>query len=250
MSNIAANIEAIYERINRAAQKVGRNPNNIILVAVTKTHPVETVIAAYQAGLGHFGENRVPEGVEKVSDFGNWLKTESITPRPQWHFIGHLQSRQVGAALAGQFNLIHAVDSVKLAQRINRLAIRDNYPMVEVLLQGNVSGEANKSGFKLDGWQTNQKQLADFYEVINQINNLDRVIIKGLMTMAPWSNNPEEARPTFKSLATLWKKLKVELPHTDWQHLSMGMTDDFEVAIEEGATMIRVGRAIFGQRIY
>lgn len=248
MSSLAANLETVHQRIASAAQRAGRNNDDITLVAVTKTHPVETVVEAYQAGLRHFGENRAPEGKDKVIALSERLDDISEEARPQWHFIGHMQSRQVGIVLEGQFDLIHSVDSLKLAQRISRLAVRDDYPSVNVLLQCNVSGEGTKSGFELNNWSSNQEQLAALIEAINQIAELDKITIQGLMTMAPLSNNPEEARPTFQSLAGLKEKLQLELPQINWQHLSMGMTDDFEIAIEEGATIIRVGRAIFGER--
>jgi pyridoxal phosphate enzyme (YggS family) len=249
VSSIAANLDALYQRIDAAAKRAGRAANDITLVAVTKTHPLETVVQAYQVGLRHFGENRVQEGREKVAAMAEWL--ESGPPdqeRPTWHLIGHLQSRQVAAAL-GQFSLIHSVDSLKLAQRINRLAERDNHPPVEVLLECNVSGEATKFGFALDHWVSDSRQLTTFLETIAQMVTLDKVVIRGLMTMAPLGCDPEQARPVFQSLAALRATLKTEIPKVDWRHLSMGMTDDFEVAIEEGATMIRVGRAIFGKRL-
>ena len=250
MSNIAVNTEAVYERIHNAAQRAGRDANEITLVAVTKTHPLDTVVNAYQSGLRHFGENRLPEGAEKVAALTQWLAANPGAGQPLWHFIGHLQSRQVGAVLAGQFNLIHSVDSLKLAQRINRLAERDGHPPVEVLLQCNVSGEESKTGFSLNNWMADPKQLDDFCAVVSQMDTLNKIIIRGVMTMAPLFNNPEDARPTFKSLAALRSKLQSELSQFEWQHLSMGMTDDFEVAIEEGATIVRVGRAIFGERRY
>ncbi len=246
-NDIARNVEAVYERITNAAQRAGRKAGDITLVAVTKTHPVETVTTAYDVGLRHFGENRVPEGVEKITDFTAWLSTKEA---PQWHFIGHLQSRQVGLVLAGKFNLIHSVDSLKLAQRINRLAKRDNHPPIDVLLQCNVSGETTKSGFNLNQWTSNPQQLENFYREMTQLEGLNNIIVRGIMTMAPFSSNPEDARPTFQKLAALRDRLMVEMPQFDWQHLSMGMTDDFEVAIEERATIVRVGRAIFGERRY
>jgi hypothetical protein len=246
LPNIAANLEAVNRRIIAAAQRAGRSPNEITLVAVTKTYPLETVIQAYQAGLRHFGENRAAEGQEKAAGLSEWLK-QAGGERPTWHLIGHVQSRQVDEAL-GVYRFIHSVDSLKLAQRLDRLAARGNHPPVEILLQGNVSGEATKSGFELVQWSSNKMQWQTFLDAAAQIGSLDKVIIRGLMTMAPWFDNPEEARPTFQNLAALQAKLRVELPQFDWTHLSMGMSDDFEVAIEEGATLVRVGRAIFGER--
>lgn len=246
MSQIAATVEAVYRRMHRAAERVGRSASEITLVAVTKTHPLETVVQAYQAGLRHFGENRAAEGRAKAAGLAEWLARTGGEP-PTWHLIGHLQSRQVDEAL-GIYRVIHSLDSLKLAQRIQRLAERDNHLPVEVLLQCNVSGEASKSGFDLAQWSSDQTQLESFLEAVVQIGGLDKIVVRGLMTMAPWFDNPEMARPTFQSLAALRTRLQAELPQFDWTHLSMGMTDDFEVAIEEGATLVRVGRAIFGER--
>jgi pyridoxal phosphate enzyme (YggS family) len=247
MSNIAANIERVYERINAAAQRAGRNPADILLVAVTKTHPLETVLEAYRAGLRHFGENRVQEGRDKVTAMRNRLAQIPDANPPTWHMIGHLQSRQVGDAL-GKFSLIHSVDSLKLVRRINRLAERDNIPPVDILLECNVSGETAKYGFTLKKWSTDKTQFAAFVNEVEQMAALERVNIQGLMTMAPLSSDPEAARPVFRNLAALRSTLQKEMPQLEWAHLSMGMTDDFEVAIEEGATIIRVGRALFGPR--
>lgn len=246
MSNLAANIAAVRERMETAATRAGRKVDEITLVAVTKTHPLETVIAAYRAGLRHFGENRVAEGGDKVAGLARLIPLESPDP-PIWHLIGHLQSRQVEQAL-GHFQVIEAVDSLKLAQRINRLAERDGYPPVEILLECNVSGETSKYGFALERWSTDPAQLDDFLQTVTELAALDKLIIRGLMTMAPLVADPEETRPIFKSLAALREKLRVERPELDWRRLSMGMTDDFEVAIEEGATIVRLGRALFGER--
>jgi hypothetical protein len=247
MSDLTAKIEALYHRIERAAAKSGRSAHDITLVTVTKTHPLTTVIAAYQAGLRHFGENRAAEGRSKALALAEWITQARASVQPTWHLIGHLQSRQVEEVL-GIYRYIHSVDSLKLAQRIQRLAERDNHPPVEILLQVNVSGEATKAGFPLSCWHSDKTQLQTFVDTIAAMRKLDKIVIRGLMTMAPWFDDPEETRPTFQSLTQLRKKLRAELPHFDWSHLSMGMSDDFEIAIEEGATIIRVGRAIFGER--
>jgi hypothetical protein len=250
VSEIAANLDRIYRRIEAAAQRAGRQADEITLVAVTKTHPLETVIAAYQAGIRHFGENRAQEGQDKVIGLIEWLADEPEQAQakpPTWHMIGHLQRRQVGQVL-GHFALIHSVDSLRLAERINRLAERDNVQAVEVLLECNVSGEESKEGFDLNNWSTDRAQLDAFLETVGQIGALDRIVLRGLMTMAPFYDDPDDARPTFQNLATLRRTLQSELPQFDWRQLSMGMTNDFEVAIEEGATIVRVGRAIFGER--
>ncbi|MDM8529047.1 YggS family pyridoxal phosphate-dependent enzyme [Anaerolineales bacterium HSG24] len=247
MSQLNLNITKIQQQIRTAVERVGRDVDEITLVAVTKAHPVELHFEAYKAGLRHFGENRVHEFTTKIPAFADWFTTFGDYP-VVWHFIGHIQSRQVGTVLASQPNLFHALDSVKLAQRIERIATREGYQPLTVLLQCNVSGEASKSGFPLYNWQNDENQLDEFVAQVKQIVALPHIIIAGLMTMAPYSDDPEEARPTFQSLAELQKHLQYLLPTVDWHHLSMGMTNDFEVAIEEGATIVRVGRALFGER--
>ncbi len=248
MSRIAANIEAVQARIAAAVRRAGRRAEEITLVAVTKTHPPETVIEAWRCGLRHFGENRAAEGTAKMAQVAQRLVDLPEAEQPVWHFIGHLQSRQAGDVL-GRFALIHSVDSLKLAQRLQRLAVRDGHPRVEILLECNVSGETSKYGFALHRWESSPEQLGTFIDTAAQIGELDRLVVRGLMTMAPWTDNPETVRPVFRSLARLREVLQKELPHLNWQELSMGMTDDFEVAIEEGATMVRIGRALFGERL-
>ena len=249
-NNVQANLEVVNKQIHAAAKRAERNASEITLVAVTKTHPLETVIEAYKAGLHDFGENRVLDGKEKVEAMAKWLETQPDADPSHWHFIGHVQSRQVTQVLEGRYHLLHSIDSLKLARRVNRLAEQDGYPPVNVLLQCNVSGESTKSGFELTGWNEDNSKLLSFIKTVVEISRLEKIVIRGLMTMAPWSNNPETARSTFISLAALRHVLTVETPTIDWHHLSMGMTDDFEVAIEEGATIIRVGRALFGERNY
>jgi len=248
MSTIVAGVEAVSRRIADVAQRVGRQADEIIVVAVTKTHPLETVIEGYRAGLRHFGENRAPEGRDKAAAMADWLATNRDDDPAHWHFIGHIQSRQVGTILAGNFVLVHSVDSLKLARRLDRLAERDNYPPTRILLQCNLSGEGTKSGFSLHDWLNHEAQLSTFLDTLEQIASMKNVVVQGLMTMAPLTGDPEDARPVFRSMAALKERLQTEMPHIDWHHLSMGMTDDFEVAIEEGATIVRIGRAIFGER--
>lgn len=247
--DIPANLDLLQERIQLAARRVGRNPAEVTLIAVTKTHPVEVMQAAYQAGVRHFGENRVEEGRSKIVAFNEWLAASlDDDKQPTWHMIGHLQSRKVADALA-HFDVIHSVDSLKLAERLNRLAERDKLESpIPVLLECNVSGEASKYGFELSQWQEDREIRADFFDVVQRIAELPQLRLGGLMTMAPIVLDPELARPVFVALRTLRDALIGEFPDTEWKHLSMGMTDDFEVAIEEGATLIRVGRAIFGPR--
>jgi pyridoxal phosphate enzyme (YggS family) len=263
--DIPANLARLRKRIESAARRAGRDPAEVTLVAVTKTHPVEMVRAAYQAGVRHFGENRVEEGQLKIPAFNEWQAASSeASQRPTWHMIGHLQSRKAGDALA-YFDVIHSVDSLKLAQRLNRLAehdvphpvpvsgigtagaLRDRLAM-PILLECNVSGEASKYGFALGRWQEDRRACTAFFDVVRRIVELPRLRLQGLMTMAPIVPEPEQVRPVFAALRTLRDALAEEFPAVEWRHLSMGMTDDFEVAIEEGATLVRVGRAIFGPR--
>ncbi|MEJ2555261.1 MAG: YggS family pyridoxal phosphate-dependent enzyme [Anaerolineae bacterium] len=260
--DIPTNLACLGERIEGAARRAGRDPAEVTLVAVTKTHPVEMVRAAYRAGVRQFGENRVEEGQLKISAFDEWLAASSeASQRPTWHMIGHLQSRKAGDALA-YFDVIHSVDSLKLAQRLNRLAERDvpgrggigtagalpdRLPM-PILLECNVSGEASKYGFALSRWQEDRQARTTFFDVVRRIVELPQLRLQGLMTMAPIVPEPQQVRPVFAALRTLRDALAEEFPAVAWRHLSMGMTDDFEVAIEEGATLVRVGRAIFGPR--
>jgi len=179
------------------------------------------MLEAYQFGIRHFGENRVQEAEKKWPGLGH------LEPAPVRHLIGHLQSNKIKAALKN-FDIIHSIDTVTLAESINR----HTNQRLAILLEINVSGEASKYGFKID-------EIAPAYEKIQALKNLE---VKGLMTVAPACSNPEEVRPIFRRLRQLRDKMGVI-------ELSMGMTDDFEVAVEEGATMIRVGRAIFGENI-
>jgi pyridoxal phosphate enzyme (YggS family) len=220
----------VQERIVAAAERVGRDPSEVTLVAVTKTHPPEIIRAAYELGLRDFGENRVEEAADKISKL-----PEDIT----WHMVGHLQSRKAALA-ADLFDIIHSVDSVKLARRLDRFCAERNR-LMPVLLEINVSGEVSKYGFPL----ADRDMLG---AAVAEMLALSHVRIEGLMTMAPIVSDPEEARPVFRGLRELREALSARFPQVEWRHLSMGMTDDFEVAIEEGATMVRIGRAIFGPR--
>ncbi|MBV9786686.1 MAG: YggS family pyridoxal phosphate-dependent enzyme [Chloroflexi bacterium] len=239
---IAHNIAAIRERIAAAAARAGRSPDEITLIAVTKTHSARRVDLALAAGVTDCGENRVQEADEKIE-----LLREA---RARWHLIGHLQRNKAKRA-AALFDMIHSLDSVKLAEALNR-HVEENSLLgqrrLPVLLQVNVSGEATKEGFDLIGGVTNQTALVSLVEAARQIVALPQLDVQGLMTVAPYSDDPEDARPVFRALRELRDELARQIPQAAWQHLSMGMTGDFEVAIEEGATLVRVGRAIFGER--
>jgi len=234
--DIKTNLAHVRERIAAAAQRAGRAPKEVTLVAVTKTHPAAVARAAYQAGLRDLGENRVQEADLKLSDL---QELNSRPDRPRWHMIGHLQRRKARLAVA-LFDIIHSVDSLRLAQRINRVA-EESDKVMPVLLEVNVSGEASKHGLGLS-------DKASFLADVEQIVTLPHLQPCGLMTMAPIVSDPEQTRPIFVALRALRDELSARFPEADWRELSMGMTDDLEVAIEEGATMVRVGRAIFGSR--
>lgn len=234
MSNLEANLRSVQERIAAAATRAGRDPNGISLVAVTKTQSPATIREAFRLGQRCFGENRVEEAETKVPEL-----PEEIA----WHMIGHVQSRKAGR-VAQIFEVIHSVDSVKLARRLDRACEGQSHPL-PVLLECNVSGEAAKYGFAADRWAENGPQRDALWSAVESIAALPNLDVRGLMTMAPIVTDPELARPVFISLRNLRDELAAAFAQTDWPELSMGMTDDFEVAVEEGATLVRVGRAIF-----
>jgi PLP dependent protein len=239
---IAGNIAAVRERIAAAARRAGRSPEEITLIAVTKTHPARRIAAALAAGIEDCGENRVQEAEEKIP-----LLVEA---GPRWHLIGHLQRNKARRA-AALFDMIHSLDSLRLAEALNRHVEEQSLlgqRRLPVLLQVNVSGEASKEGFDLVGGVNNQSALLSLIATARQIVALPHLKVEGLMTVAPYADDPEQARPVFRMLRALQTELSRQIPEASWQHLSMGMTGDFEVAIEEGATLVRVGRAIFGER--
>jgi pyridoxal phosphate enzyme (YggS family) len=234
MSTLETNLRSVQERIAAAARRAGRDPAEITLVAVTKTLSPAAIQAAYDLGLRHFGENRVEEAEAKVGHL-----PDEIT----WHMIGHIQSRKAKRVVP-LFDLVHSVDSVRLAQRLDRLSDGRPEPL-PVFLECNVSGEESKYGLAADRWTEDGGQRDLLLAAVNEILALSHLRVSGLMTMAPIVTDPEQARPVFVRLWQLRDELAAAFPYVDWHHLSMGMTDDFEVAIEEGATMVRVGRAIF-----
>lgn len=231
-AQIRARIQEVRERMEAAAARVGRDPARICLVAVTKTVEPERILAAYELGLRHFGENRVQEAAAKIPV----VNTEAREPPITWHMVGHLQRNKAKRAVR-LFDFLHSLDSVRLALELEkRCAALDK--TLPVLLEVNVSGEATKYGFAPE----------ELFEAVEVIATLPHLRIQGLMTIAPIVPQAEEARPFFRRLRELRDELQRRFPGLDWHHLSMGMTDDFEVAIEEGATMVRLGRAIFGER--
>lgn len=234
---IAENLAHVQERVKQAAQRAGRDPAEITLVGVTKQQTVETMLAGYRAGLRHFGENRVEEITAKAPEF---LQQADSSDPPVIHMIGHLQRRKVAGVL--QYSrIIHSVDTARLAERINRLAEEP----VSILLECNISGETSKTGFRVADWEKNQTVLESFFAQVKIISMLPRIKTVGLMTMAPFVADSTETRFCFRRLRNLMQVCAETFPAITWQQLSMGMTNDFEVAIEEGSTMVRVGRAIF-----
>jgi pyridoxal phosphate enzyme (YggS family) len=230
--SIAENIAAIRERIAAAARRAGRRSEEIALMAVSKTRPPERIREAYAAGLRLFGENRVQEFAGKASDLADLAGAE-------WHMIGHLQTNKAGKT-AELFSAVDSVDSVKLAEKLDA-AVRDSGKKLGVLIEINVGGEAAKSGVAPDSRELEQLLLsAPRFEALE---------FRGLMTVPPFTDDPEGARPFFHRLRELRDALAGrKLPAVDMNALSMGMSHDFEVAIEEGSTCVRVGTAIFGER--
>jgi len=218
--SLAGRIDSVRARSRAAAERSGRNPASVTLVAVSKTYPAEAVAEASRAGLTDFGENRVAEGAAKAAVLA------AMGIRPRWHLIGHLQTNKVRAALKS-FAILHAVDSERLLRAIASAVESPVRIMVEV----NVSAEATKSGVPPDALPA----------ILTCAERLPGISVEGLMTVAPPVADPEETRPVFRELHAL--AAANGLPY-----LSMGMTGDFEVAIEEGATHVRIGRAIFGER--
>ncbi len=238
--DIAANLARVREQMATAATRVGRSPADITLVAVSKTHPESLIHRALAAGQADFGENLVEEAWAKFVDPANPAAISHTAPASdvRLHLIGPIQSRKAALAIACRPALIHAVDRLKIAQRLDRFAVQAGLAQVDVLLEVNVAGEASKFGYTPDGvWRDVEALLA-----------LPRVRIHGLMTVPPFAADPEDVRPHFATLRTLRDRLAAHWPEADWHHLSMGMSNDFTVAIEEGATIVRVGTAIFGAR--
>ena len=226
MSSILDNLERVREQIAQAAAKAGRDVKDVELVAISKTHPAEKVREAVEAGQTLFGESRVREARAKIPELSSNI---------HWHFVGHLQKNKVRQALP-LFEMIHSVDSLTLAQDINRIAEEEGlYP--RVLLEVNVAGEASKFGFAPD----------DLREQMEALLALPRLSIEGLMCIPPLAVESEDSRKFFVQVRELRDSLEKEF-NMKLPHLSMGMTQDFPIGIQEGATLVRVGTAIFGER--
>jgi PLP dependent protein len=226
MSSIAENLKRVREQIGQAAAKAGRDVKDVELVAITKTHPAEKVREAVEAGQTLFGESRVQEARAKIPESSSNIR---------WHFVGHLQKNKVRQALP-LFEMIHSVDSLALAQDINRIAEEEGlYP--RVLLEVNVAGEGSKFGFAADQLRQQMEALL----------GLPRLSIEGLMCIPPLAVQSEDSRKSFVQVRELRDSLETEF-NMKLPELSMGMTQDFPIGVEEGATLVRVGTAIFGER--
>jgi pyridoxal phosphate enzyme (YggS family) len=231
-ADIAANLQRVRARIARAAERVGRDPSGVTIVAVTKAFTADVVRAGVGAGLFDIGENRVQEARDKRALLGDLSGV-------RWHLVGHLQRNKVKLALS-LFDVIHSLDSLRLAEALEQRAAALGRP-VSVLVEVNVAGEASKKGFLLE-------DEALFLSALERIVGFPHLSLDGLMTVAPFVSDPETVRPVFARLRELRETLRRRFPESGWNHLSMGMTDDFDVAVEEGATLIRLGRALFGAR--
>ena len=226
---IAARVRNIRHRIDNAATACGRDPKSVTLLAVTKTVPADRILPAIHAGLTCFGENYIQEAMDKI---------EVLSDHPvSWHFIGHLQSNKAKYAVR-HFDLIHTVDSLKLARELDRQAEKCD-KVQRILIQVNVGAEASKSGAAIE----------ETIELVEKISHLPHLSIQGLMTLPPYFDDPDRARPYFHSLAHLKYRIdEAGFDNVEMTELSMGMSGDFEAAIEEGATLVRIGTALFGER--
>lgn len=245
--DITTRLAQVKFRIDEAARKAGRQPEDIELVAVTKTWPAPVVLAAFEAGQRDFGENRAEELAYKRAEVEEFLGDETGI---SWHAIGALQSRKT-VAIADRATLFHALDRQKIAQRLSNRLVENGRAEVnplQVFIEVNVSGEMSKAGIDCRNWEQDGQQRDSLLAMANQVNQLPGLSSQGLMTMAPWQVEEKVVRKIFRRTRLLAEWLQANCPTSEWSRLSMGMTDDFEVAIAEGATHVRVGRAIFGTR--
>ena len=237
ISSIRENYQYTLNQIANAARKSKRAPNEIRLVVVTKSQPIEIVQAAIEAGVRILGENYPEEAVTKMQSLAEQSGVE-------WHMIGHVQSRKA-RLVADHFALLHSLDSLKLAQRLNRFAAERNH-VLPVLLEFNVGGEESKAGWNASEETRWEALLPDVASILD----LPGLRVQGLMTMPPLGTDPEDSRQFFVRLRQLRDHLAPRFPRADWHELSMGTSADYTIAVEEGATLVRVGTAIVGARKY
>lgn len=235
VSQIQENLQEVESRIERAVNKTGRDRSEVKVIAVTKLLPVDIIYAAIEAGLRDFGENYPEQAVEKINALGEDV---DIT----WHMIGHIQSRKT-STVCEYFNWVHSVDRMKIARYVDRYSREANRNM-PVLIEVNLSGEESKFGFK--AWE--EKHWLDLVPQFKEIAAMANLKIQGLMTMPPFFDDPELTRPYYQSLRSLQGFLSEQLPEANWDTLSIGTSFDYEIAIEEGATMVRLGTSLLGPR--
>jgi pyridoxal phosphate enzyme (YggS family) len=245
LETLETRYHTVLQKIQDAAHKAKRNPDDITLVAVTKTWPMETILAAYAAGMRHFGENRARELAQKRPAIEAELGGDNgIT----WHFIGTLQSRQTHA-IADFADTFHALDRLKIGNRLSkRLQENGRSHPLPVFLELNISGEMSKSGVNAAEWEEDATQQQAIRTLSETVAALPGLSLQGIMTMAPWGADPVIIRQVFRRTRLLAEWLQGELALERPLSLSMGMTDDYQLAIAEGATHVRIGRAIFGER--
>jgi pyridoxal phosphate enzyme (YggS family) len=238
---VGERVAAVQAEITAACRRAGRSPDSVTLVAVSKTHSARLVAEAVEAGVQHFGENRVEEAIGKMP------KVARLIDEPiHWHMVGAVQARKARYLVTG-FSMLHSLGSVKLAERLSRYLVEQGRTL-DVLLEMNVSGETTKQGWEASRWRDDLALRRALWSDIGRVLALPGLNVRGLMTMAPLVDDPEKARPVFATLRDLRDAIANDFPGSFWHDLSMGMTDDFPVAVEEGATLVRVGRAIFGPR--
>lgn len=228
--DLHGNLESVRKRIQGAAAAAGRNPDEIKLVAVSKTYPAAVLREAIAAGVYVFGENKVQEAEGKIVEIGRYAA--------EWHLVGHLQSNKARRAVQ-LFDTIHSVDSIELATRLERICVEENRPELSVLVQVDLAAEESKGGIE----EHQLQPLVDYLKICRRLR------FAGFMVLPPYFDNPEDARPYFRKLRGIRDRIAAQHAFGDRTgELSMGMSHDFEVAIEEGATIVRVGTAIFGER--
>lgn len=227
---LGARLAQVRAQIDAAALKCGRSPQEVTLIAISKTHPASLVRRAIDLGAGDIGESRVQEAEQKINELGRTAA--------RWHLVGHLQANKARRAVQ-LFDVIHSLDSLELAQRLDRLCREEDRESLSVLIQVDLGHEETKSGIA----------ESDLPELVEGLQRLERLQLTGLMTLPPFFDDPDQARPFFRRLRDLRDELATQRAFGDRKgELSMGMTHDFAVAIEEGATMVRIGTAIFGER--
>jgi PLP dependent protein len=238
---VAGRLQQVQRQIDAACARSGRSPADVKIIAITKRKTVDYILAGVDAGLRHFGENRVEEAHDKIV-----AARERLPADATWHMVGHIQSRKT-RDVAPLFDWVHSVDRVKVARRLDDAAAGAERAL-DALLEVNLSGEAGKYGYDLSRWPEDRAQADAFFAEVAEMIGLASLRWQGLMTLAPYTEEPEAVRPLFRRMRLLGEALRERFPAQGWPHLSMGMSGDYEVAVEEGATIVRIGTALFGPR--